>query len=184
MLATPGRLPEGPQWRYEVHWAGLRVFVEITQGRLRLMSRFERDVTVYFPEFAHLAGRLRDGLFDAEIVVIDGDAPSVTALARRLSSTGRRRPKRDRSAALMVFDVLRLYGVPLLQRSLDERRSTLERVGVDSAPCVALSPVYDDGPALLTATRRRRLCGVVAKRADSPYRPGVRDPSWIQVTHG
>jgi bifunctional non-homologous end joining protein LigD len=78
-----------------------------------------------------------------------------------------------------VFDMLRLYGVPLLHRPLDERRATLERVQVHAAPHVTLSPVYDDGQALLTATGRHRLHGVVAKRTDSPYRPGVRDPSWV-----
>jgi len=24
---------------------------------------------------------------------------------------------------------------------------------------------------------------VVAKRRDAPYRPGVRDPSWVKVVH-
>lgn len=181
MFATPGPLPEGPQWRYEVHWAGLRVLVEITDGRLRLTSWSERDVTAHFPEFAHLGQRLRDGLFDAEIVVLRGGVPSASELSRRLRSKDQRR--HGQAGALMVSDVLRLYGVPLLQRPLDERRSTLERVGMDAAPLVTLSPVYDDGPALLAATKRQRLHGVVAKRADSLYRPGVRDPSWVKVAH-
>lgn len=185
MLATPGRLPEGPRWQYEVHWAGLRVLVEITEGRLRLTARDEHDVTSHFPEFAHLAGQMRDGLLDAEIVILDGGVPSSAALARRLRVTDQRRQARLAMlpGTLMVFDVLRLYGVPLLHRSLDARRSTLERVRVDAARHVTLSPVYDDGPALLAATKRQRLPGVVAKRADSPYRPGVRDPAWVEVAH-
>ncbi|MGH3993432.1 MAG: DNA ligase, partial [Pseudonocardiaceae bacterium] len=72
-----------------------------------------------------------------------------------------------------------LYGVPLLPRPFDERRATLERVGADAAPHVTLSPLYDDGLALLTAARQHRLPGVVAKHADSLYRPGARDPSWV-----
>jgi bifunctional non-homologous end joining protein LigD len=186
MLATPGRLPDGPQWQYEVQWAGLRVLVDITAGQLRLMSRDERDVTRHFPEFAHLAGQIRDGLLDAEIVILDGCVPSSAALARRLRVTDRRRLSRlaeGRPGTLMVVDVLRLYGVMLLGRSLDARRSTLDRVGVDAARHVAVSPLFDDGAALLAATKRQRLPGVVAKRADSPYRPGVRDPAWVEVTH-
>lgn len=185
MLATPGRLPEGSHWQYEVHWAGLRVLVEITEGRLRLTSRDGRDVTDHFPEFAHLAGQMRDGLLDAEIIILDGGVPSRADLARRLRVTDQRRQARlaMRPGTLVVFDVLRLYGVPLLHRSLDARRSTLERVCVDAARHVTLSPIYDDGPALLAATRRQRLPGVVAKRADSPYRPGVRDPAWVEVAH-
>jgi bifunctional non-homologous end joining protein LigD len=178
MFATPGPLPLGGQWRYEVRWAGLRVLAEVTGGALRLTTPDEREVTAHFPEFAELAGRLRDAVLDGEIIMLDGGVPSAAALARRL---GGGRSARAEPTAFMVFDVLRLYGVPLLQRPLDERRATLERVRVDAADNVTLSPVYDDGPALLTATRRHGLRGVVAKLAGSPYRPGVRDPSWIEV---
>ncbi|MGH4017837.1 MAG: hypothetical protein ACRDT0_01055 [Pseudonocardiaceae bacterium] len=185
MLATPGRLPEGPQWRYEVRWAGLRVLTEIINGTLRLNSPTGQDVTAHFPEFAGLAGLVGDGLFDGKVIVLDAGVPSSTALADRMAVNGSRRAQRSRRrpGVLMVFDILRLYGVPLLHRPLDERRATLDRVGVDAAECVALSPVYDDGPALLSATRSQRLAGVVAKRRDAPYRPGVRDPSWVTVAH-
>lgn len=177
MFATPGPLPEGAQWRYEVEWAGLRVLAEVCDGRLRLTTHDERDVTARFPEFGGLAKRLRDGVLDGEVIVLDAGRPSAAAVARRLRGGS---PDAG-PATLMVFDVLRLYGVPLLHRTLDERRATLERVGVDEAGNVALSPVYDDGPALLTAAALHRLGGVVAKLADSPYRPGVRDPSWVTV---
>ncbi len=175
MFATPGPLPVGSGWRYEVRWAGLRVLAEVTGGALLLTSRDEQDVTAHFPEFTGLAGRLRDAVLDGEIIILDGGAPSRVAMRRRLAGecTG--------PASLMVFDVLRLYGVPLLHRPLDERRSTLERVMTGTTTGVALSPVYDDGPALLSAAHKHRLHGVVAKRADSPYRPGVRDPAWVAV---
>lgn len=186
MFATPGQLPDGPKWCYEVKWTGLRVLAEVADGALRLSAADERDVTAQFPELAGLAGLVGDGLFDGEVIVLDGGVPSSAALADRLGVTDPaliRRRAQHRPAVFMTFDVLRLYGVPLLHRELDERRSTLERVGVDAAEAVRLSPVYDDGQALLTATRRQRLAGVLAKRVDSPYRPGVRDPSWVEVAH-
>jgi bifunctional non-homologous end joining protein LigD len=195
MLPIPGRLPEGPQWRYEVSWDGMRVLAEVTGGTLRLTSRIGRDVTAHFPELTGLVDLVGDGLFDGEVILLDAGLPSSVALADRVRVTRSRRPARTthqvsqhHPAVLMTFDVLRLYGVPLLHRSLDERRATLERVGLErvgigAARCVALSPVYDDGHALLSATRTQRLEGVVAKRRDAPYRPGVRDPSWVKVAH-
>ena len=199
MLPIPGRLPEGTQWRYEVSWDGMRVLAEITGGTLRLTSRTGREVTTHFPELTGLVDLVGDGLFDGEVILLDAGLPSSVALADRVRITGSRRPARMTHrmsrqmaqrcpAVLMAFDVLRLYGVPLLHRSLDERRATLERVdlervGVGAARCVALSPVYDDGHALLSATGTQRLEGVVAKRRDAPYRPGVRDPSWVKVVH-
>ena len=83
----------------------------------------------------------------------------------------------------MVFDVLRLYGVSLVDRPLDERRATLERMELAAVPNVSLSPSYTDGRALLEATRQRGMEGVLAKRRDSPYRPGRRSPHWVKSAH-
>jgi len=82
-----------------------------------------------------------------------------------------------------VFDVLRLYGVPLLARTLAERRATLERLELTAVPNLALSPTYTDGPALFAATAQRGMEGVVAKRGDGVYRPGTRSPGWVKATH-
>ena len=46
---------------------------------------------------------------------------------------------------------------------------------------VIVSPQFDDGPALLAAARAQELEGVVAKKADSPYRPGRRSADWHKV---
>ena len=44
-----------------------------------------------------------------------------------------------------------------------------------------VSPQFDDGHALLAAAREQELEGVVAKRADSPYRPGRRSVDWHKL---
>ncbi len=73
-----------------------------------------------------------------------------------------RRPARP--VTYMAFDVLRLYGVPLLSRSFAERRATLERLDTAAVANLALSPIYTDGPALYAATAQRGMEGVIAKR--------------------
>lgn len=179
MLATPGALPEGPEWIYEVKWDGLRLLADVEERVLRLTG--DRDVTAYFPELAGLAEVAPDVLLDGEIVLLDRGVPSRAALAERLK--GSIEPA-GRSVTYMVFDVLRLYGVPLLDRPLGERRATLERLDTTAAPAVTLSPTYTDGRALLAVTGQRGLGGVVAKRKDSVYRPGLRSPGWVTVSHG
>ena len=102
-----------------------------TDGRLRLTSRTESDVTVSFPELAGLADVVADGMLDGEVVAFADGKPDFGALAERMHVQDARR-----AAALaqrfpvsyVVFDVLRLYGVPLLGRGFDERRHTLERI--------------------------------------------------------
>jgi bifunctional non-homologous end joining protein LigD len=82
----------------------------------------------------------------------------------------------------MVFDVLRLYGVDLLDRPLQDRRATLERLALEG-PHWQVPPAYDDGAALLAATREQGLEGVVSKRRTSTYQPGRRSPDWVKVAN-
>ncbi|WP_084796287.1 non-homologous end-joining DNA ligase [Pseudonocardia asaccharolytica] len=183
MLATPGSLPSGPGWVYEVKWDGMRVLADVADGRLRLHGRSGREVTDNFPELASLTWVAPDLLVDGEVVLLDGGVPSFAALAERIHRPVSAARARARLVTFMAFDVLRLYGVWLFDRPLDERRATLERLDLSLVPAVGLSPLYSDGAALLAATAARGMEGIVAKRRDSPYRPGWRSPSWVKVSH-
>lgn len=180
MLATPGDLPVGPEWVFEVKWDGMRLLAEVTDGVLRLLGRTGRDVTAHFPELAGLPAVAPDLLLDGEVVLLDGGIPSFAALDERMQTVV---DPGNRPVTYMVFDVLRLYGVPLLDRPLDERRGTLERLDLAAVPALALSPTYTDGRALFEVTGRRGMEGVIAKRRDGRYRPGRRSPGWVAVCH-
>jgi bifunctional non-homologous end joining protein LigD len=183
MLASPGTsLPRGDGWAYEVKWDGMRLLAEHTERGLRLASRTERDMTRHFPELAGLAGIAPDVLLDGEVVMLAGGGPSFAALSERFHRVPSEAEVAAHPVVYMVFDVLRLYGVPLLDRPWSERRATLERLELPGGR-ISLSPVYEDGEALLTATADRGLEGVVAKRRDGVYRPGRRGESWVKVAH-
>jgi bifunctional non-homologous end joining protein LigD len=177
MLATPGDLPVGPDWVYEVEWDGLRVLAEVADGRLRLVTPEDQDVTPCFPELGALTHLVPDVVLDGTIVLLTAGVPDAAALEARL-----RGAPAAPLATLMLSDILRLYGVPLLDRTQDERRATLERLDLHVIAGVALSPVYTDGPALRAATTQRGLSGVLAKRRDAPYRAG-QDPAWVRVAN-
>lgn len=187
MLATRGdRVPSGPEWTHEVKWDGMRILADATSEAVRLTSRNENDVTVSFPELHGLAGR--DLLLDGEVVAFDaadGGRPSFARLAERMH-VGRAR----RAAALaevtpvtfLVFDVLRLDGVPLDSRPLAERRTLLESLGLADVSW-QVPAAYDDGLLLQQATRDQGLEGVVSKRLDSAYRFGARTAAWLKFPH-
>lgn len=183
MLATPGALPDGPEWLFEVKWDGMRLLADVVDGQLRLTSRSERDVTANFPELAEITKLAPDVLLDGEVVLLERGIPSFAALADRMHGPVDPRTALARPVTYMVFDVLRLYGVPLLDRPLDERRATLERLDLPAVSTMSLSPGYTDGPALLAATLQRGMEGVVAKRRDGSYRPGRRSTGWVKTAH-
>ena len=175
MLATPGDLPVGPEWVYEVEWDGLRVLAEVVDGGLRLVTPEGQDVTPCFLELAGLTHLVPDVVLDGTVVLLTRGRPDADALAARL-----RGAPPESHATFMVSDILRLYGVELHDRTQDERRATLERLDLGRVPGVVASPVYTDGPALRAATLQRGLAGVLAKRRDAPYRPGPAT-TWVRV---
>lgn len=187
MLASPlprgHDLPTGPGWVFEVKWDGIRVLADTTKGRLRLLSRTERDVTDAYPELAGL-GAIQGAVLDGEVVAMAGGVPSFGALSERMHVRDRARALRLAEHApvtYVVFDVLELYGVDLTRLPLHDRRGTLERLTLP--PRCLLSPLYESGPALWSATRDQGLEGVVAKRLSAPYRPGQRSTDWLKAAH-
>jgi ATP-dependent DNA ligase len=184
MLPVPGDLPVEGAWSYEVDWAGVRLLADVDQGLLTLWTAEGEDVTARFPEFAGLVDAVADGLLDGEAVMLDGGSPSADALGERLavSDAGKARAlARERPAVFMVYDVMRLYGVPLDPRPLEERRAVLSRLDLSRSTRIQVSPAYDDGPALLAGVIAQRLSGVIAKRRGTPYRSGDSGGDWVRV---
>ncbi len=189
MLATttahPGTPPAGAGWLHEVKWDGMRVLADVREGRLTLSSRTEIDVSVSFPELQGLRTGLPDAHLDGEVVVFDEGRPSFAALAERMHvrDAARAAALAERvPVTLVLFDLLRLYGVDLVHRPVEERRASLERLDLAAGPW-QVPPAYDDGAALAAATLEQGLEGVVSKRLGSRYQPGRRSRDWVKVAH-
>src|SRR5450759_2768710 len=96
MLASTGTvIPGGPEWTHEIKWDGMRVLADVADGRLRLSSRNENDVTTSFPELSTLAGpgMPDDMLLDGEVVALEGGTPSFSALAERMHVSDARKAR-------------------------------------------------------------------------------------------
>jgi bifunctional non-homologous end joining protein LigD len=181
MLATAAHtLPRGDGWAFEFKWDGVRALLDVSEHGVHLFSRAGNEVTAAYPELVAAAGA-GDALVDGEIVVFVDGRPSFEALQTRMHvrvKAEARRLATSLPVAFVAFDLLRLYGVDLTGRPYTERRATLERWAAESAPGITVSPAFDDGPATEAAARQHGLEGVVAKRVDSAYRPGVRSRDW------
>ncbi|MFK5581884.1 DNA ligase [Serinicoccus sp. LYQ131] len=189
MLATPGDAvpgpPPGPAWAHEIKWDGIRLLADVREGRLRLLTRGERDIAVAFPELTALATVAEDLLLDGEAVTMVGGRPSFAHVVDRVHTTtdaAAQRLAATRPATYLAFDLLRLDGLDLTPLPWSARREALERV-LGEIPHTQLSPVYEDGAQLLAVTRDQQLEGVLSKRRSSPYRPGQRSRDWLKFPH-
>jgi bifunctional non-homologous end joining protein LigD len=184
MLATRGtHVPTGDEWQHEVKWDGMRVLVDVQDGRARLHSRNENDATVSFPELADIP--VPDVLLDAEVVAFADGLPSFAALAERMhvSRADRARRLAERiPVTLLAFDLLRLGDRDLLDEPLSTRRDLLVDLDLQDDRWQT-PPVYDDGQMLFDATYQQALEGIVSKRLTSRYRPGQRSKDWLKFAH-
>lgn len=184
MLAMTGQLPAGAGWAYEFKWDGVRALADISGGRQHLYARSGVEITAAYPELATLHEQAGDALLDGEVVLLgETGQPSFTALAERMHVRDRNKAARLAAVApvtYMIFDLLRLDGEDLTGRSYARRREALDGLALGGARW-AVSPLFGDGPATYEAAGEHGLEGVMAKRVDSVYRPGVRSPDWVKV---
>jgi ATP-dependent DNA ligase len=174
-------LPEGEGWRYEPKWDGFRCLARRAGPEVTLTSKSGKRLGRYFPDVVAMLGALkdRDFLLDGELIIPVGDALSFDALQLRLHPAESRVRKlaAQHPAELMAFDLLEQGGKSLAGLPLAERRQKLERFfSRNHAPGLHLSPTTDDRRTALQWLERSggALDGVIAKRADQPYRPGER----------
>ena len=188
MLAKLGALPRDEQrFGFEIKWDGIRAISYYEPGRFRIESRNLNDITPQYPELRRLGRQLgsRDTVLDGEIVAFDDRGrPSFERLQQRMHLTREaeiRRRAQDVPVHYMLFDVLYLEGYSLMGRSYEERREALESMGLEGPSWQTPRYHRGEGAALLEASARQGLEGVVAKRLDSRYAPGQRSSAWIKV---
>ncbi len=189
MLAMSGELPEKDAgWAYEFKWDGVRALVYVDGGRVRAFTRNDKSLLSTFPELRDLGLHLgsRSAILDGEIVALDHEnRPNFSTLAKRLHVTSKSEIEKLRHstpASFFAFDLLYLDDRSIMDLSYDERRASLESLGLQgetfaTPPSITNTP----GAKVLDISRERGFEGVVIKRRDARYSPGSRSASWIKV---
>ena len=176
MKATTGNLPRGDGWVFEPKWDGHRALVRIHQGVVDAVSSTGQARMERWPWIAELRSGIGPDVHD---VVLDGEAIAAGDDGKH-SFQALGRP--DRNHSFVAFDILQLNGRDLTRLPQCERRDLLTAT-VTPTNRLMITPVTDDGDALMTATKATGFEGVIAKRADSTYLPGKRSPNWIKIKH-
>ena len=166
--------PSGAAWIHELKLDGYRIAVAKEGASVELISRRGTKWTADFPELAASAKKLPAGsaLIDGEIAVLS--ASGVSSF-EALQNRGRERG----SLAYFAFDLLSLDGRDLRRLPLLERKDALRMLLGDGIGIMRYTEHFDEPGDLVL----RRACelgaeGIVSKRADAPYRSGVRSPDW------
>ena len=177
LLLRSETLPDDPNWIYELKLDGYRALAIKSRGKVELRSRNNNDFSSRYPAIVKaLSGLPDETVIDGELVALDGDGrPSFNALQNYASSAA--------SVLYYAFDVLVLAGKDLRRESLSIRRDALERKVLPKLNepirySLALEEKLQD---LITAVKAQGFEGLVAKRRDSLYEPGLRSGAWRKM---
>ena len=187
MMATLAPLPDDGDYAYEVKWDGMRAIAYSEPGRLRLETRTLREITRGFPELGRLQRQLgaRRAVLDGEIVALDDQGrPSFQRLQARIHLTGSAeiaRAAKAQPVIYMIFDLLYLDGESLMASDYRTRRARLEQLQLQGDAWRVPPTLDGTGEDVLAASRAAGLEGIVAKRVDSPYKPGYRGREWLKI---
>ncbi|WP_129312213.1 non-homologous end-joining DNA ligase [Streptomyces sp. L2] len=191
MLATPGALPPAAQdarWAYETKQDGQRVMVYLPgDGSVRLRARSGEDITGAYPELRPLGAALgrTPAVLDGEVLALDERGRADFQLLQGRMGLAHAPARAARRAAQVPVHLV-LFDVPYLQEPLTglpytRRRARLTELGLAGPHWSTPGAVTGHGAEALRATREHGLEGLVCKRLDSVYEPGVRSRAWIKI---
>ncbi len=192
-LGTPGWLePElatltkdrfsDPAWLYERKLDGERCIAYRSGDEVLLMTRNRQDVSGTYPELrdALAAQQPAEFVCDGEVVAFDGAATRFSRLQQRL---GVRNPdealRRQVPVYYYVFDLLYTGGRDIRPEPLRERKKLLREVLSFDDPLRYTEHRERDGEEYFDQACRQGWEGLIAKRADAPYRSG-RTRDWLK----
>jgi len=177
LLLRSSSLPDGDDWIREIKLDGYRAIAFKSAGKIHLRSRNDNDMAVRYPIIAKALAKLPDNtVVDGELVALDEeDRPSFNLLQNYGNSSG--------PLLFFLFDLLVLSGRDMKAETLEIRRGLLEKkVMPKLADPIRLSPALDGSMnELIASVKENGLEGLVAKRKDSVYQPGLRTGVWLKM---
>ncbi|WP_353940660.1 non-homologous end-joining DNA ligase [Streptomyces sp. HUAS MG91] len=184
MLATLSDRRDFPAgWIFERKLDGVRVLAVRENGKVTLRSRSGRKLDATYPEIvdALAAQDCADFTIDGEMVAYAHGRTDFGRLQQRMGLT---RPADVARSGVAVtyyaFDLLRLDGTDLRRLPLRTRKSLLRNALTFRAPLRLTTHRNEGGRELLADACARGWEGLIANRADSPYR-GRRSDAWLKL---
>ena len=181
MKATPVEvLPSGDEWIYEVKWDGYRALALKHDTSVRLLSLKNKSLSADFPAVVQALQALNIGtaVIDGEVVAVNSEGKPSFQMLQNRGSLGA-----EWSIVYYAFDLLNLEGEELKSLPLIERKARLRKL-IGGSDVRYSAELVGDPDAVVASIQNAGLEGVIAKRADSPYRARTRSTDWLKLKLG
>jgi bifunctional non-homologous end joining protein LigD len=186
MLATSVEKPfDDAEWLFEIKWDGYRAVSFLQDGKVRLVSRNQNELTGEFPELRELSKliKAKSAVLDGEVVALDEQGRASFSLMQQrtgIRKGGRRvGARRELQIVYYLFDLLYLDGYDLRQVALEQRKQALAQI-VAPSDLVRYSDHFPQGLALFEVAKQKGLEGILAKKRLSHYEER-RSREWLKI---
>ena len=177
---------DGEDWLFEIKWDGYRAIAFIENGKARLVSRNQNDLTPRYPELKDLPQFInaKNAILDGEVVALDEQGRASFSLMQQRTGfrPGGRRATANADVPVLyyAFDLLYLDGYDWRRVPLEERKQKLASVLI-AGDALRYSDHYQtQGKALFEIARQKGLEGILAKKRASFYEER-RSREWLKI---
>ncbi|WP_242928782.1 DNA ligase D [Pontibacter vulgaris] len=171
---------DSEDWIFETKWDGYRAIAEVKDGKVSLYSRTGKSFADKYKPIAESLEKLEhNAVLDGEIVVLNKEGHATFQQLQNYQNTP------SEHLYYYVFDLLYLDGEDLRHLPLLERKKKLESILKGNTPAIRYSEhVVAKGKAYFKEAQQKKIEGIMAKLASSPYRTAARSSEWLKIkTH-
>ncbi|MEM3899270.1 MAG: ATP-dependent DNA ligase, partial [Candidatus Bathyarchaeia archaeon] len=178
----------GGKTAFEYKLDGARVQIHKEGGIVKIYSRRLTDVTESLPEIAEIVKKnvkAQSAILEGEVIAVDGKGnplPFQHLMRRFKRIHGIEGAASAIPVKLFLFDILYLNGqnltiLPYLQR----RQILAESVGEISLTRQIITDSVKEAEQFLKEATSSGHEGLMAKKVDSKYMPGIRGKRWLKI---
>ncbi|MDH5460168.1 MAG: ATP-dependent DNA ligase [Candidatus Bathyarchaeota archaeon] len=178
----------GGETAFEYKLDGARVQIHKCGGDVRIFSRRLTDVTKSLPEIVEKVQenvKVEEVILEGEVIAVDSSGSPVPFqhLMRRFRRVHAIEDMVEKiPVKLYLFDVLYLNGESLISVSYVQRRQILaENIGEILLTKQLVTDEVEGAEQFLKEAMEAGHEGLVAKKLDSEYTPGIRGKRWLKI---
>jgi len=179
MLAKEVEEPfDDKDWIFEIKWDGYRAIAEVDKENVIMYSRKGNTFNDSYPIIANELQKLNiQATLDGEVVVVDENGKANFQLLQHYDSE-------THTIRFEVFDLLSLNGQNTSDLPLLDRKKLLKQLLSKKNKVIQYSDhIQEKGVDFFKAAGKNDLEGIIAKKADSLYYPGIRTSEWLKIKH-
>lgn len=177
MLAKTEKEPfSDPEWVFEIKWDGYRAIADLREKEALFYSRNGSSFLQKFSAVARdFSLQKYPMILDGEIVTYNSDGKPDFQLLQQIDGHP------DSEIVYQVFDLLWLNGYSTEELALLERKELLKEALTETDRIKFCDHIRENGTGLFEQMKKRKLEGMIAKKADSPYIENHRSADWLKI---